>query len=148
MNGLGMAAWVPECAGFPGPESDLERGKKRPGGSAEGRISGGSGRDADRRDPKAKEAAPEGEEPQSKKGKELPDRLAAVLCAEEHQAEAADADKEAQLEVLPTLEKVVPGPKLLGDGHGEQLDEGETEEKAAEIGANLHAVREGEAPGE
>ncbi|HEY1808039.1 MAG TPA: hypothetical protein VGG42_05715 [Acidobacteriaceae bacterium] len=95
----------------------------------------------------AEDAAPEGQADEPAQRDQVTNLLAAMLSAQEHEAEAGDDDEEAELEVLPTLEKVIPGPELLGDGHGEQFNEGETKEEPAQVDTNLRSIREGETPG-
>jgi hypothetical protein len=53
----------------------------------------------------------------------------------EHKQKAkADHEKqEARLEVHTTVKKVVPGPGILRQGHGNQLNGSEHQQKAAEV---------------
>ena len=45
-----------------------------------------------------------------------------MLSAQKNETKAADHDEEAEFEILTTLEKVIPGPEVLREGHRNQLD--------------------------
>ncbi|HEX3987057.1 MAG TPA: hypothetical protein VHX13_10655 [Acidobacteriaceae bacterium] len=94
-----------------------------------------------------KEAAPEWHGHEAAEREQIADLLAAMLGAQQHQAQATHDDEEPKLEVLPTLKKVVPGPQVLGDGHGQQLNEGESQQKTAQMDTHPGAIREGEPGG-
>ena len=67
-----------------------------------------------------------------------------MLGAQKNDTKAADRDEEAEFEILTTLEKVIPGPEVLREGHRDQLDGRYCKKQAAEPGANLSAIRERE----
>ncbi len=118
------------CARAWETKSDLERRQEGAGGSTKGRVSGGRRRNAEQRaEESGRRLRRKGSTVRRRSASRCRDLLAAMLGAQEHQAEAGDDDEEAELEVLPTLEKAVPGPEMLGDGHGEQFKKGEAEEE-------------------
>lgn len=112
----------------------------------QGRVSGPNSEDEENCQMKAEEDVPARQNGPPAERKQVPDPLMPMLGAQQHQAEAADDDEQAQFKVLPTAEKVVPYPEVLGDGHGEQLHKDESQQEAAEAGANLRPVRQVEPP--
>lgn len=59
--------------------------------------------------------------------------LPAVITEHEQKVKANHKKQEARLEVHSTAKKVVPGPGILGERHGNQLNDGERQEKAVNV---------------
>jgi hypothetical protein len=59
--------------------------------------------------------------------------LPAVMTEYKQKAKADHEKQEARLEVHTTLKKVIPGPDVLRQRHGNQLDSSEHKQKAAEV---------------
>ena len=143
---LGMTAWDAVSKQVAGTSSNLKRSEDHAGGSARGRVVGCAGRaHGDQR--AAEELRLARQQNEAAEGQEEANPLAGMLRTQQHEAETADDDEQAQLEVLAAAQEAVPGPEVLGDGHGEQLDEREAEQQAAEIDADLEAARKAELPG-
>ncbi len=77
-------------------------------------------------------------------GQEKPNPQTAMLGAQKNETKATDDNEEAEFEILTTVEKAIPRPEVLREGHRNQLNGGQCQKQAAEPGADLSAVRERE----
>jgi hypothetical protein len=77
-------------------------------------------------------------------GQEKANPQTAMLGAQKNETKATDDNEEAEFEILTTVEKAIPGPEVLREGHRKQLNGCQCQEQAAEPGADLSAVRERE----
>lgn len=56
-----------------------------------------------------------------------------MMTEHEQKAKADHEKQEARLEVHTTVKKVIPGPGILRQGHGNQLNGREHQQKAADV---------------